>query len=97
MMPGCGYFADGRHLLARFRCRGVMLGEQNGFVAGNTYGDTYLKGHHLWRTWPWAVTPGVNATGDDGSAVVTAEALLSGKALRVTNTGATTMTVITAR
>ncbi|MEC8143772.1 MAG: flagellar hook-associated protein FlgK [Pseudomonadota bacterium] len=94
---------DGRHLFGSALTsaqRGVMLSEQNGFVAGSTYSNTYLNGATSYRGETWSMGSHAKAlitTGDDGSAVVTAEALLSGKALpALTNTGATTMTVIAA-
>ena len=94
---------DGRHLFGSALTsaqRGVMLSEQNGFVAGSTYSDTYLNGATAYRGETWSMgshAKAVITTGDDGSAVVTAEALLNGKALpALTNTGATTMTVIAA-
>ena len=94
---------DGRHLFGSALTsaqRGVMLSEQNGFVAGSTYSDTYLNGATAYRGETWSMgshAKAVITTGDDGSAVVTAEALLNGKALpALTNTGATTMTVVAA-
>ena len=94
---------DGRHLFGSALTsaqRGVMLSEQNGFVAGSTYSDLYLNGATAYRGETWSMgshAKAVITTGDDGSAVVTAEALLNGKALpALTNTGATTMTVVAA-
>jgi flagellar hook-associated protein 1 FlgK len=94
---------DGRHLFGSALTsaqRGVMLSEQNGFVPGSTYSDTYLNGATAYRGETWSMgshAKAVITTGDDGSAVVTAEALLNGKALpALTNTGATTMTVVAA-
>ena len=93
---------DGRHLFGSALTsaqRGVMLSEQNGFVAGSTYSDTYLNGATAYRGETWSMgshAKAVITTGDDGSAVVTAEALLNGKALpALTKTGETT-TVIAA-
>ena len=77
-----------------------MLSEQNGFVAGSTYSDTYLNGATAYRGETWSMgahAEAVITTGDDGNAVVTAEALLNGQALpALTNTGSNTMTVIAA-
>ena len=93
---------DSRHLFGSALTsaqRGVMLSEQNGFVAGSTYSDTYLNGATAYRGETWSMgshAKAVITTGDDGSAVVTAEALLNGKALpALTKTGETT-TVIAA-
>ena len=94
---------DGRHLFGSALTsaqRGVMLSEQNGFVAGSTYSDTYLNNATAYRGETWSMGAhgqAVITTGDDGGAVVTAEAILNGKALpAITNTGATNMTVIAA-
>jgi flagellar hook-associated protein FlgK len=94
---------DGRHLFGSALTsaqRGVMLSEQNGFVAGSTYSDSYLNGATAYRGETWSMgshAKAVITTGDDGSAVVTAEALLNGQALpALTNTGSSTMTVIAA-
>ena len=94
---------DGRHLFGSALTsaqRGVMLSEQNGFVAGSTYSDAYLNGAADYRGETWSMgshAKAVITTGDDGSAVVTAEALLNGQALpALTNTGSSTMTVIAA-
>jgi flagellar hook-associated protein 1 FlgK len=93
---------DGRHLFGSALTsaqRDIMLSEQNGFVAGSTYSDTYLNGATTYRGETWSMgshAKAVITTGDDGSAVVTAEALLNGKALpALTKTGETT-TVIAA-
>lgn len=94
---------DGRHLFGSALSsaqRSVMLSEQNGFVAGSTYSDTYLNGAASYRNQSWAMGSSAQAVidkADDGSSVVTAEALLSGGALpSLTNTGSSTMTVVAA-
>jgi flagellar hook-associated protein 1 FlgK len=92
---------DGRHLFGSALSdaqRSVMLSEQNGFVAGSTYSDTYLNGDtpYLDKTWSMgASASAVIDVADDGSSLITAEAILRGGALpSLTNSGATTMTVI---
>ena len=92
---------DGRHLFGSALTdaqRGVMLSEQNGFVSGSTYSDTYLNGAASYKDQSWSLGSTAKAvidTREDGSSVVTAEALLSGGALpSLTNSGTGTMTVI---
>ncbi|MEL0047994.1 MAG: flagellar hook-associated protein FlgK [Gammaproteobacteria bacterium] len=94
---------DGRHLFGSALSdaqRSVMLSEQNGFVTGSTYSDTYLNGAspYLGNTWAMgASAEAVIDTLDDGSPVVTAEAILRGGALpSLTNNSGSTMTVIAA-
>ena len=92
---------DGRHLFGSALTdaqRSVMLSEQNGFVSGSTYSDTYLNGAASYKDQSWSLGSTAKAvidTREDGSSVVTAEALLSGGALpSLTNSGTGTMTVI---
>ena len=77
-----------------------MLSEQNGFVSGSTYSDRYLNGVASYKDEKLDVgqqRQAVIDTLDDGSSVVSAEALLRGGALpSLTNSGTTTMTVIAA-
>jgi flagellar hook-associated protein 1 FlgK len=92
---------DGRHLFGSALTKAqqsVMLSEQNGFVSGSTYSDSYLNGAASYRNQSWSMGSSAKAvidTLDDGSSVVTAEALLRGGALpSLTNSGSGTMTVI---
>jgi flagellar hook-associated protein 1 FlgK len=94
---------DGRHLFGSALSdaqRSVMLSEQNGFVAGSTYSDSYLNGAASYLDNAWAIGANAEAvidTLDDGSSVVTAEAILRGGALpSLTNSSGGTMTVIAA-
>ena len=94
---------DGRHVFGSALTnaqRSVMLSEQNGFVAGSTYSDTYLNGATSYRNEDWSMgaqATSVGTTADDGTTVINAEALLRGAALpTITNTGNTNMTVIAA-
>jgi len=94
---------DGRHLFGSALSdaqRSVMLSEQNGFVTGSTYSDTYLNGATSYLDNTWAIGASAEAvidTLDDGSSVVTAEAILRGGALpSLTNNSGSTMTVIAA-
>ncbi len=92
---------DGRHLFGSALTdaqQSVMLSEQNGFVSGSTYSDSYLNGAASYRGQSWSLGTSAKAvidTLEDGSSVVTAEALLRGGALpSLTNNGTSTMTVI---
>ena len=92
---------DGRHLFGSELTsaqQSVMLSEQNGFVAGSTYSDSYLNGAASYRDQSWSLGSSATAvinTLEDGSLDVTAEALLRGGAMpSLTNSGASTMTVI---
>ena len=92
---------DGRHLFGSALTdaqQSVMLSEQNGFVSGSTYSDSYLNGAASYRGQSWSLGTSAKAVIDaleDGSSVVTAEALLRGGALpSLTNNGTSTMTVI---
>ena len=92
---------DGRHLFGSALTdaqQSVMLSEQNGFVSGSTYSDSYLNGAASYRGQSWSLGTSAKAvidTLEDGSSVVTAEALLRGSALpSLTNNGTSTMTVI---
>ena len=92
---------DGRHLFGSELTnaqQSVMLSEQNGFVAGSTYSDSYLNGAVSYREQSWSLGSSATAvinTQEDGSLDVTAEALLRGGAMpSLTNSGASTMTVI---
>ena len=92
---------DGRHLFGSALTdaqQSVMLSEQNGFVSGSTYSDSYLNGAASYRGQSWSLGASAKAvidTLEDGSSVVTAEALLRGGALpSLTNNGTSTMTVI---
>ena len=94
---------DGLHLFGSALSdaqRSVMLSEQNGFVAGSTYSDSYLNGAASYLDNAWAIGANAEAvidTLDDGSSVVTAEAILRGGALpSLTNSSGGTMTVIAA-
>ena len=94
---------DGRHLFGSELTdaqKSVMLSEQNGFVSGSTYSDRYLNGVASYKDESWTLGSSAKAvidTLDDGSSVVSAEALLRGGALpSLTNSGTTTMTVIAA-
>ncbi len=94
---------DGRHLFGSALTnaqRSVMLSEQNGFVSGSTYSDTYLNGAAAYKNQNLSIgaqAQSVITTNDDGSNVIAAEAILRGAALpALTNTGQTTMTVIAA-
>jgi len=94
---------DGRHLFGSALStaqRSVMLSEQNGFVAGSTYSDTYLNGAASYLNNTWSIGASAAAvidTLDDGSSVITAEAMLRGGALpSLTNNSGATMTVIAA-
>ena len=94
---------DGRHLFGSALSdaqRSVMLSEQNGFVTGSTYSDSYLNGATSYLDNAWAIGASAGAvidTLDDGSSVVTAEAILRGGALpSLTNSSGGTMTVIAA-
>ena len=85
---------DGRHLFGSALTeaqQSVMLSEQNGFVSGSTYSDSYLNGAASYRNQSWSMGSSAKAvidTLDDGSSVVTAEALLRGGALpSLTNSG----------
>ena len=75
-----------------------MLSEQNGFVSGSTYSDRYLNGVASYKDESWSLGSSAKAvidTREDGSSVVSAEALLRGGALpSLTNSGTSTMTVI---
>ena len=92
---------DGRHLFGSELTdaqKSVMLSEQNGFVSGSTYSDSYLNGVASYKDESWTLGTSAKAvidTLEDGSLVVTAEALLRGGALpSLTNSGTSTMTVI---
>ena len=92
---------DGRHLFGSALTdaqRSVMLSEQNGFVSGSTYSDAYLNGVASYKDQSWSLGSTAKAvidTQEDGSLVVTAEALLGGGALpSLTNSGTGPMTVI---
>ena len=92
---------DGRHLFGSALTdaqQSVMLSEQNGFVSGSTYSDSYLNGAASYQGQSWSLGTSAKAVIDaleDGSSVVTAEALLRGGALpSLTNNGTSTMTVI---
>jgi flagellar hook-associated protein FlgK len=94
---------DGRHLFGSALTtaqRSVMLSEQNGFVTGSTYSDAYLNGDTTYLNKGWSLGSTGNAlieTAEDGSSVLTAEAMISGAALPILkNTGASPMTVIAA-
>lgn len=94
---------NGRHLFGSALSdaqRSVMLSEQNGFASGSTYSDTYLNGAVSYLDNTWSIGASAEAvidTLDDGSAVVTAEAILRGGALpSLTNSTGSTMTVIAA-
>ncbi len=94
---------DGRHLFGSALSdaqRSVMLSDQNGFVTGSTYSDSYLNGATSYLDNAWAIGASAGAvidTLDDGSSVVTAEAILRGGALpSLTNNSGSTMTVIAA-
>ena len=94
---------NGRHLFGSALTsaqRSVMLSEQNGFVSGSTYSDTYLNGAVAYKNENLSLgaqAQSVITINDDGSNVIAAEAVLRGAALpALTNTGQTTMTVIAA-
>jgi len=94
---------DGRHLFGSALTdaqQSVMLSEQNGFVSGSTYSDSYLNGAAKYKDQSWSMGSSAKAvidTLDDGSSVVTAEALLRGGALpALTNSGSSKMTVVAA-
>ena len=91
---------DGRHLFGSALTdaqRGVMLSEQNGFVSGSTI-VTLISTGPRYKDQSWSLGSTAKAvidTREDGSSVVTAEALLSGGALpSLPNSGTGTMTVI---
>ena len=94
---------DGRHLFGSALTdaqQSVMLSQQNGFVSGSTYSDSYLNGAASYKGLSWSMGSSAKAVIDrldDGSSVVTAEALLSGGALpSLTNSGSSKMTVVAA-
>ena len=94
---------DGRHLFGSALTdaqQSVMLSQQNGFASGSTYSDSYLNGAASYKGQSWSMGSSAKAvidTLDDGSSVVTAEALLRGGALpSLTNSGSSKMTVVAA-
>ena len=94
---------DGRHLFGSALTdaqQSVMLSQQNGFVSGSTYSDSYLNGAASYKGLSWSMGSSAKAVIDrldDGSSVVTAEALLRGGALpSLTNSGSSKMTVVAA-
>ena len=94
---------DGRHLFGSALTdaqQSVMLSQQNGFVSGSTYSDSYLNGAASYKGLSWSMGSSAKAVIDrldDGSSVVTAEALVRGGALpSLTNSGSSKMTVVAA-